>query len=480
MPQPIETIAKLALSISGRQMTPYGAVRSRKDFTQAQLMACLVLQAYWKTTFRGLIERLSGQTRLRTILGMKARLPHFTTVQKFSERSEVPGILNGILQRLELNKTSQEKSPLRENPKSRQKRVTIIDIATHCGRHFTTVAAALKGDPRVKPSTRDQIRATAQEMGYVPDPMLAALSAYRKTTKLQSYRETLAWVTSSREKGDWKLYGSTPDFHLGALRRAAELGFRLEELWTKESGMTSQRATQILANRGIRGLIIAPLPYSHGHLNLDWSLFSSVAIGYSLTKPRLHLVTATHYRAVRSAVRHLRKLGYERIGWVNERRVDERVDKLWQAGFMVETGMQSAKWRVPFFSKYPFERKPFLQWFEKYRPDVILTTNFHIDATPTENKLVVIQWLASSGIKVPDDVCVAVVNLKPKQPFAGILEPSEQIGRTAVDLVTRMIQNGERGVPEYPSRVLIECKWIDGPTVAKKFTPNNGSFSTPH
>ena len=110
MQQQVETIAKLALSLANKYMAPYGAVRSRKDFTQAQLMACLVLRAYWKTTYRGLIENLNGQTQLRAILGMEDHLPHYTTVQKFSERSKVLEILNEMLQCLGKAAIRHEKS----------------------------------------------------------------------------------------------------------------------------------------------------------------------------------------------------------------------------------------------------------------------------------------------------------------------------------------------------------------------------------
>lgn len=110
MEQPVEKVMKLALELSRQYMTPYGAVRSRKDFTQYQLMGCLVLRAYWKTTYRGLMELLDGHSKLRAILGMEEKLPHYTTVQKFSERSEVLAILNQMLKRLGAAAIAQGKS----------------------------------------------------------------------------------------------------------------------------------------------------------------------------------------------------------------------------------------------------------------------------------------------------------------------------------------------------------------------------------
>lgn len=40
----IEKIAALAMQLGQKHLEPYGAVTSRHDFTQCQLMACLVLK----------------------------------------------------------------------------------------------------------------------------------------------------------------------------------------------------------------------------------------------------------------------------------------------------------------------------------------------------------------------------------------------------------------------------------------------------
>ena len=43
--QPIEQVAALAMQLGSRHMADYGANTSRHDFTQRQLMACLILRA---------------------------------------------------------------------------------------------------------------------------------------------------------------------------------------------------------------------------------------------------------------------------------------------------------------------------------------------------------------------------------------------------------------------------------------------------
>lgn len=97
MANKLERVAALAMSLGQRHLADYGAVRSRHDFTQRQLMACLILRAYLKTTYRGLLDILAGHGRLRAALGLEEKLPHFTTLQKFSSRSEVLEIADALI-----------------------------------------------------------------------------------------------------------------------------------------------------------------------------------------------------------------------------------------------------------------------------------------------------------------------------------------------------------------------------------------------
>jgi hypothetical protein len=105
-------VARLAMRLGKDHLSDYGAVTSRKDFTQRQLMACLVLRAYLKTTYRGLIEILETSEALRTELGMKDKLPHYSTLAKFCERSAVLEILGAMLQRLGQASLRQEAQPV--------------------------------------------------------------------------------------------------------------------------------------------------------------------------------------------------------------------------------------------------------------------------------------------------------------------------------------------------------------------------------
>jgi transposase len=93
----VEKVAELSMRLSRRYLTEYGATTSRHDFTQRQLMSCLILRAYLKTTYRGVVDLLAASAGLREQLGLREKLPHYTALQKFSGRSQVLAIAQSLL-----------------------------------------------------------------------------------------------------------------------------------------------------------------------------------------------------------------------------------------------------------------------------------------------------------------------------------------------------------------------------------------------
>ena len=90
------SVTQLALSLGRRHLSAYGSVKSRKDFTQPQLMAMLVLKTYKKTTYRGVTDELACSAELREALGI-TKVPHWTTLQKFAAKSEVAQVAEAML-----------------------------------------------------------------------------------------------------------------------------------------------------------------------------------------------------------------------------------------------------------------------------------------------------------------------------------------------------------------------------------------------
>ncbi len=95
-PNLLRRVAGLGLRASRRCMARYSHPKSPQIFTQAQLMAMLILKTYLRTTYRGVIEQLELMPAVREALGL-TRLPHYTTLQKFAAREEIPAMIDAML-----------------------------------------------------------------------------------------------------------------------------------------------------------------------------------------------------------------------------------------------------------------------------------------------------------------------------------------------------------------------------------------------
>ncbi len=85
----------------------------------------------------------------------------------------------------------------------RERKVTVRDIAQQAGVHYATVSRALSGHPSIPDHTKERIRTIAKQLGYVPDPMLSALAAYRTRLGRGPTRETWPGSPTVRPGTSW-------------------------------------------------------------------------------------------------------------------------------------------------------------------------------------------------------------------------------------------------------------------------------------
>ena len=88
---PLQT-AKEALAVGKGALPDYASKFSRKDFTQPQLFAILVLKQFFHTDDRGILQYLKDFKVLQNALKLK-KLPHHTTLfhaqQRFLKKTEL-------------------------------------------------------------------------------------------------------------------------------------------------------------------------------------------------------------------------------------------------------------------------------------------------------------------------------------------------------------------------------------------------------
>ena len=322
-----------------------------------------------------------------------------------------------------------------------------------------TVSLALRNHPSIPEATRERIRKLANAMGYRPDPALSALNIYRNARRRIHYQSTLAWINVHPNKNTIQAIPEYHSYFLGALRRAEEAGYQLEEFWFHEAGMTSLRLSQILRARNISGILLAPKLNSPSKLELQWEFFSIVTFGFS-HGTTFHLVTGTQYRNARLAVRRMHGLGYRRIAAFVSDRFERQTDRNISSGMYAECAELKCCFlilKIP-ENPTPAQQQKAIAWLKTNKPEVILAHNLDI-----------FDLLKKAGLNVPEDIAVGIMSTDPaRSHLAGIDTNPEQVGVVAVDQLIALIHRNERGLPVSPLEILVGGDWRDGTSVPQR------------
>jgi LacI family transcriptional regulator len=336
-------------------------------------------------------------------------------------------------------------------------RVTIRDIATRLGVSHVTVSLALKDSSRISKGRREQVQSLAKEMGYRPDPILSSLVVYRQSKRPTHIHSAIAWINHWQHPKDLRKIREFNAYWGGASVAAERFGYRLDEfVWQPD--LTPERFETILQTRNVRGVLIPP------HQDQDqpewgsfhWDNFSVIRFGLSVKSPYSHIVTADHMRGIVNAMEKIHAYGYKRIGFIVPGAFDLRLGGSWTGGFIASQKLLNLSHPLPPLttsdksSDLAF-KQVFKQWFDKHKPDVLLT----VDAR-------VISALKQLNLRIPEDIAVASTSVADIPVTAGINQNSEEIGRVAVETLISLINSNDRGKPLVPRRILIEGSWVDG------------------
>lgn len=344
-----------------------------------------------------------------------------------------------------------------------QRRVTIRDIAKAAGVHFTTVSRALAKHPSIPDKTCERIARIAAELEYAPDPMVSALSAYRTQLHEPTFHGTLAWVSNAFTRNGWNTCPTFDSYYKGAAHRAEKLGYKLDEFWLREPGVTIPRFERTLAARNIRGLIFSPQPSAKMRIRLNWDRFASVTFGRTLAWPPLNAVSPDCFSAMQITVRHLRSLGYRRIGLALTSTSDERVNTAWSAGFLAAQRHWQRNERLAVHMPKIITAGNFLQWLKAGKPDAVIS-----------QELWLLNVLETNGYTVPQEIGFAtptVTSYPHTREISGVDENAFAVGESSVDVLVGMIHRGEWGIPAVNKRVFILGSWTDGSTLVRKNSP---------
>jgi DNA-binding LacI/PurR family transcriptional regulator len=332
------------------------------------------------------------------------------------------------------------------------------DVGDLAGVHRTTVSLALHNHPSIPEATRVKVRAAADRLGYRLNPLVSALmSSRRSQRKGRSLHTTLAFVTSSQPGMDWRQSQTLREQFAGAKDQARLQGYHVEEFPLFAEGMTPARANQVLRNRGIIGLIVAPVHSGLKTLPLEWDQFAAVGIAFTLNQPNIPRVGNDHGQSARLAVRECRRRGYRRIGLAVQRDVLERIEEQWLAGFQIEHSYPRKTPQARPLVAEQLNEETFLRWFKAERPDVVLAGGDYSN---------ILTWLRRARHKVPADVAVVSLDLHVYDgSVAGINQDSTRIGAIVADTLIGRLNRNERGALPLPMRIHVTGHWIEGGTL---------------
>jgi LacI family transcriptional regulator len=346
---------------------------------------------------------------------------------------------------------------------SEMPRVSLRDIAARLGVSHSTVSLSLRDNPRISPTVKERVRKAAAEMGYRPDPMLAALANYRRGRETHPITAGIAWINAWPD-GDALRKHKEFDFYWQGARMAAEkFGFRLEEFRLGRD-CSPKRLHQILSTRGIRGILLPPHQIEPDWSGFPWEEYSVVRFGRSLRHPACHIVTADQIANTILAVQRIHDKGYRRIGFVTLEGDFSKRGMQFELGFLGGQRIIRDEDPLPVLilsrGDPASRRASFKEWLSLHRPDAIFTPD------PAVSELI-----RSCGLRVPEDIGIAATSVLDGGTDSGINQHPEEIGRVGFLMLNSLISDRSRGIPAIFRQILVEGSWVDGTALPDRRSP---------
>ncbi len=360
-------------------------------------------------------------------------------------------------------KAESKSLPQRPGP---SRRVTIEDVANHCGVHPATASRALNNRRTVAEPTRRQIQAAARELGYRRDPFLSGLVHHRKSNHHNRIHAAIGIISDPVAR--YERFEIYREYMIGAKERANELGYNahhFEMPWEKP-----ERLVRMLHARGIEILVFLPMSHAERRIEMPLEDFFSVAIGRSIAYPDMHRVADHNRASVTTLFNQLRKLGYRRFAMDITEVADRRTDYAWRAGFLQEQSRlrpeEEATLLVasPDITYHEHQQRIVPGWLKSFGAEVIITIN----------SIRGIRWHSRHwNLSIPEDLGYACLSCESSDgPASGIYENRRTVARSAVDRATALFFQNDRGVPAHPSTTLIKGTWAPGETVRQIREPS--------
>lgn len=306
---------------------------------------------------------------------------------------------------------------------------TIEDVAARSGVSTATVSRVLSGSVPARPATRERVLAAARELDYRPSGIARALK--RRETR------TLGLVITDITNPFY------PQIVRAVEAAAHERGYGIILADGGDDSARELEHLDLLVERRVDGIVIASSRMTRRHADrLRATAVPVVLVNDSVAGSRLPTVTTAHRRGARMAAEHLIVLGHRRIGHIaappdqaaaGQRRQGVR-DALRAARLdepMVTTGdggVAGGAWATE---------------------PLIAAGVTGIVAYNDLTAIGALRALRAAGRRVPEDVSLVGFDdiemaAWTEPPLTTIRQPTDALGRWAVDRLARALQGDGR------------------------------------
>lgn len=325
-------------------------------------------------------------------------------------------------------------------------KLSLREIAKRAGVSAATVSRVIHSDPRISEATQQRVRHHLQAQGYELDPIVS--TGMSRIRRKEFHRETIVVCSDKpREATPWlhTMFKALDDY-------GAQLGYRIE--YTHFNSTTQRelnRLVRIWRARGFRAVLLGPFNRNYKNLPFQWDGMAWVCLGRALESPVLHLISRDYALDIQKAVAWLEAKGCRRLGFLYASSESHTFySAFYQAGLFYTYGNE-AHHSGRCVSWIPRRLRALKDWFSNYQPDGLILSG------PLPNSM-------ANALPLAMELPKVFLSPSPTSPSEAQNTPYlcahyEAVGQTSVNMIHRLLQTQQFGLPKFRQTVLLESVW---------------------
>jgi DNA-binding LacI/PurR family transcriptional regulator len=309
----------------------------------------------------------------------------------------------------------------------------MADVAREAGVSVSTVSYVLTGARPISPATRERVEKVIVDLGYTPNALARGLKGKRS--------KIIAMLYPTRTRS---IDLSGLEYILGASDLAQEHGYHLL-LWTTEADAVED--LEIYVRQGLLdGALVMQVKLEDQRIEiLRRAQLTFAMIGRLSDNKGIDFADTDTDQCARTAVDHLRELGHEHLGFVNQSRPDIS-SGLGIAIRIQDSVRRATRSRGMSLSCLPCDYSTAagadaLDRLLKRNPDITAVITFNEQAVPG-----IMVGAEQRGWRVPDDLSVVAITMTAQAaqmmipPMTTVSPSASAMGRAGVDALIQRLE----------------------------------------